>query len=279
MRRVVAAGVIAVMGLVVVGCGDDEGGSSDDQGSSEMQATLRRSTLSETRRALRLDVHYESDHDVVLGAIQLRSPLFEPLEPEQRDARIRGSGPGAITMSLRFGDPRCDARADGPAQLVTDIDGEEMRVDIEEVPANMLATLHAIECEAQAVQEDVEMRLGESWVRTDPLTIEGELAVAQRSSGVTATIHEVEDNVIFTIGPVGPAVTPWAEVSDDQPEVVVPVVIHAARCDPHARIEYKRTFKFRTVVQMGDEDNVRVDLEAQGGAHRAMEDVLASCVS
>ena len=47
-----------------------------------LTATLQRSTLFETRRSLRLTVRSNTGEEREIGAIQLESPLFEPVEPE-----------------------------------------------------------------------------------------------------------------------------------------------------------------------------------------------------
>jgi hypothetical protein len=152
-----------------------------------------------------------------------------------------------------------------------------VRVAIEEVPSGVLSELNTEECAASAVLASVDLQLGETWQRTETRTIEGEVELAQRSSGVTATLDELRGNVIFAVS-AGGAAGSALEVADARPTAAGPVAITAARCDPHALIEYKRTFIFTAYVAVDDAEPTRVDFEAEGGARRALEELLRSCM-
>jgi hypothetical protein len=281
MRRVAAVAVAALC-TIVAGCSAD-GGGADSQAASQsadgepgLTATLQRSTLFETRRAFLLSVVNAPGHEVQVGAIQLSSPLFETLPPDTRDARVRADG-RAVAMPLPFGDAQCDDVAEEPPELITDVDGEEVHVALDESPAGMLSSLHDAECAAAAVLTEVELRLGDSWESTAPRTLEGEIELTQQRPGVTASVAEVLGNVIFSVG-ADDAPTPWLEVSDDQPSTSIHASITAARCDPHALTEYKRTFIFSAWVQVDGDEPARIDIRAEGGARAALEDLLAACL-
>jgi len=282
----------AVIALGASGCGDDDNADAGDEDSASsstsaekdggLHAIMERSTLFDPVRAFAVRVRYDGDHDVQLGAIQLRSPLFEPVAPQRRDPIVRAGG-GLVTMPLRFGAARCDAQADGPPQLLTDVDGDDVVVAIEESPSGLLEDLHARECAVAAVRADVELRFADNWVRTGPRQAEGDLELVQRHPGVAAALDELQGNVIFTAatgsaGDTGGRADPLIEVSDDQPSGKVQVAISASRCDPHALIEYKRTFIFVVWIALGDEEPVRVDIEADGEARRVLEGIRLACL-
>jgi hypothetical protein len=284
--RLRAAAWAMGLGALVASCGGDDPGENSRLASvttttSAAQAagltgTLQRSTLFETRRALLLELRTNAGDDRVVGAVQLDSPLFEPVDPEVRDAVVPANG-RPVAVPLAFGTARCDGEAEAPAQLVTDVGGEEVRVELEEVPAGVLAALNEAECAAAAVLEDVDIRLGDEWERTAPRTVAGDIEVAQRRAGVTATVEEVAGNVIFSAGTTADA--PAAlRVSDDVPSAATGLVVRAARCDPHALTEYKRTFILTARVRVGDADPVRVDLPAEGAARRTLEALLTQCL-
>ena len=148
---------------------------------------------------------------------------------------------------------------------------------IEERPDNLLAELNDIECAASAVLASVDLHLGDTWKPTETRTIEGEIELAQRSSGVTAVLEEVRGNVIFTVS-TADAAGSAIQVSDDAPSATGTIAITAARCDPHALIEYKRTFIFSSYVALDGGERTRVDIEAEGGSRRALEQLLRSCI-
>lgn len=260
-----------------------EGATSDGPGESGLQVTLQRSTLFETQRALRLALVGDGERDRRIAGFQLHSPLFEAVPPEDREAVLGASTP-VLSIGLPYGAPRCDAEADGPAELAATLDGEEVRLEIEEQPADLLADLHGRECAALAVFEDVELSFADRWEHTAPRTAETEIVLAQRRDGVTAVVERLEGNVVFTLetetrgeGEGEGEPEPVLEVGDDQPSARVGVVIRIARCDAHGIIEYKRKYFFVAWVRLGDADPVRVDLEAVGPGQQTLASLLPEC--
>jgi hypothetical protein len=274
----------AVIGLLLCAGAAGCGGSDDDRAEGArpeavpapvLDAALRRSTLFDTRREFGLALATTGDADVHLGTIQLVTPLFETVAPTTRDATLV-TGDRPRVMPVPYGSARCDgAQADAP-EIAAVVDGEEVRVPVTEHPADLLADLHDRECASAAVLEDVGFELGGDWTVTDPYTAVGQLTVTQRTSGVTAAVDEMLGNVIF--GVTTETGSPVLTVDDQQPTASAGVTISAARCDPHALTEYKRTFTFVVEVRVGDGDPVRVDVVAAGDAHAALSELLRSCI-
>lgn len=277
----VAVGLLAA-GIVLGGCSSGGASTRDD-----LDATLQRSTLFETQRALNLTVRSDpsewsdGEREIRIRSIRLDSPRFSAVDPQERNARLRENDP-TVVMPLRYGEARCGEGAEGPASLVAEVDGEEVRLPLEEHPSDMLASLQATECASARVFEDVSLELGDEWERTEPRTVEGSLSLTQRRSGVRATVDELVGNVIFSLGPAGPGSGSGSgvrlAVSDEAPSARIGVRIHAARCDPHALIEYKRTFTFSVWIRVDDREPALVDVKAEGPAHQALERLLAACI-
>jgi len=287
--RGAASIAVAVLLVVGVGCsGDDDAGARSGAGSdaaageggsgepaAPLTATLQRSTLFETHRSLRLTVINGGKQDLEIAAVQLDSPQFELAPPQVRDVPVAASD--RVAIPLPFGRPQCGDVADERPEVIARIAGEDVRMEIEERPDGLLSELRDIECAASAVLASVDLHLGDTWNRTQPRTIEGEIELDQRSSGATAVLEEVRGNVIFTVRSAdagGSAI----EVSDDTPSASGPIAITASRCDPHALIEYKRTFIISAYVALNGGERTRVDITAQGGARRALEELLTSCM-
>jgi len=291
--RGAASIAVAVLFAVAVGCsGDDEAGTrsgagtnaavgegESGSGSGEPEApftaTLQRSTLFETHRSLRLTVINGGNRELEIAAVQLDSPLFELTPPQVRDVPVAASD--RVAIPLPFGTPQCGDVADERPEVVARIAGEDVRVVIEERPDGLLSELRDVECAASAVLASVDLRLGDRWNRTEPRTIEGEIELDQRSPGATAVLEEVRGNVIFTVSS-DDAAGSSIEVSDDAPSASGPIAITASRCDPHALIEYKRTFILSAYVALNGGERTRVDITAEGGARRALEELLRSCM-
>jgi hypothetical protein len=285
---------LALVWVIAAGCGggdsDSESGRTGDvepesaSNAAGLTATVQRSTLFETRRSLRLTVRSDREEDRVIRAVQLESPLFEPVEPGDRDTRVPPAG-RRVVMALPFGTARCDRRSgsgdtgqEDTAVLLADADGQAVRVPIEQRPSDLLGELHGTECAAAAVLADVDLRLGDTWRSSGPRTLEGELVVSQRRDGAVAAVQSVEGNVIFTVSRDDAAPLALA-VSNEHPSATTPITITASRCDAHALTEYKRTFIFTASIQVDSNEPVRVDIEAEGAARRALEDLLTSCIA
>jgi hypothetical protein len=294
MRRGIRSAALVLVGVIAAGCGGGAG-SSDGDGVGDVEpeaaadaagltATLQRSTLFETRRSLRLTVRSNGEEERVLKAIQLESPLFEQEEPAARDTRVPPAG-RRVVMPLPFGTAQCDRHSssgdtgeENSAVLLADADGQAVRVPIEQRPSNLLVELNGTECAAAAVLAGVDVRLGDTWRPSGPRTLEGQLELSQRRNDAMAMVQAVEGNVIFTVS--GDAASPNAlAVSSEHPSASAPITITASRCDPHALIEYKRTFIFTASIQVGGDEPARVDIKAEGAARRALEDLLTSCLA
>lgn len=281
VRRCVTAALGLVLCASAFACGSSDDDDTADEGRATvpaptLDAALRRSTLFDTRREFGLALATTGDADVHLGTIQLVTPLFETVAPTARDATL-AAGDRPRVMPLPYGTVRCDgAEAEAP-EIAAVVDGEQVHIPVTEHPADLLADLHDRECASAAVLEDVALELNGDWTVTDPQTAVGQLTVTQRTSGVAAVVDEVLGNVIFgvTTGSASPVVS----VDDEQPTSSTEVTISAARCDPHALTEYKRTFVFVAEVRVDDADPVRVDVVAEGDAHAALSELLRSCIA
>ena len=245
---------------------------------SDVQATLQRSRLFETQRGVRVNLSNEGDRDVRVEAVRLQSPWFEPVPSDPRDPVLRADD-GPVAMPLSFGEARCEGDTDDPTLVILTVDGEEVTLTAEESPPDLLAGLRDAECDVASVREQVDLRLGDRWERTAPRTVVGAITVSQLEAGAAVTVLGVEGNVIFDLDLVaaGPP-DPLAEIDDDQTAATIEIALTAARCDPHALIEYKRTFIFVALVDTGDGEPVRVDVTAEGAAQRALQASLAACI-
>lgn len=279
MRPAVVALAVAVTALLVLTVPDDRGTTPDRMEGeaaepAEVRATLRRSSLFEPIRALALDL--SSGGGVAVDAVRLDSPLFAPLPAEARGTALRLDG-APVTVPVPFGPAVCDDPVDRPTAVVATAGRREVRVAVEEEPAGILASIHDRECAVAAVRDAVELRLRDGWARTADRTAAGPFEVVQRHAGAEATVEEVRGNVIFTVDPP-PADGPLAAVDDSRPAAAPTITVSASRCDPHALIEYKRTFIFAAWVALGDGAAVRVDVVAEGSALAALTEVREACL-
>jgi hypothetical protein len=278
MRRG-TVGVLVLLCALVVVCPADIGRATGAAGDGELRALLQPSRLFETRGALRVDVSNVGDEDVRITSLRLDSPLYEPQDPQPRDPVLEAGG-GTVVMPVLLGEPVCDAETAGPARLVLGVAGGEVAVPLDERPEDLLTDRHAAACAVVEVRSQADLRMGDDWERTAERTVTGEFELAQRQPGVELEVVGLEGNVIFSLATEDAADdgSPVLAVDDDHPTDAVGASITASRCDPHALIEYKRTFTFVALVDTGGETPLRVDVTAEGETRRLLEDVLQACL-
>jgi hypothetical protein len=258
-------------------------GQVADPGAAEagLHVRVERSRLYETTRTLKLTVGNPGRDAVEIRAPQLRSPLFEVVAASDRRSLVR-PGREALSMPLAYGAARCDADPDDePAALSLVLDGEPSVLDLPDHPPGALGALHGAECAAAAVAEAVTLRFGEGWAPDpDGRSATGHLELELRADSLPsrAAVRRLDGTVVFSVDVGDGAGSGLPEVRRDRPRATVPVTVTAARCDPHALIESKRTHSFVAWVALDDGDPVRWVLEATGEARRATDALLAACL-
>ncbi len=248
--------------LLLAACGDD--GSSPDDATPGAAAALRvtatRSSLFDSQRTFRLEVANEGDQPVALGRVRLDSPLFDAVPTPARDTEVPPGG--SLLIPLPYGDARCEPAA-RPSAVVAQVGGSEVALPLGEDPPDLLADLHALECAQAQVRERVDVVFGDDWQAVGPVSAAGELRLRARGDGA-ATVEAIEGNIVF--GVRAPDRVPLLAVDAGAPEDVVPVVLVVDRCDTHALIESKRTFKFPLEVRLDGGEPAAVVLEAEPGS-------------
>jgi hypothetical protein len=262
-----AVPLIASAALLLAACGDAGELDAGEPERVRLEATATRSSLFDSQRTFRLELHNVGDGEVVVDTVQLASPMFVEVPPAERGTVLQ---PGQqLLIPLPFGESACP-EGEGPTSLRVVSSGEALEVPLAQHPEDVLGDLHALECEQAAVGEAVDLSFGDAWVPTGPRSASGAVVVAAR--GTTApTIEAVEGNIVFGIR-IGAGVLP--AISTFPIEVVVD------RCDTHALIESKRTFKFPLEVSLDGGPPVAYVLQAEVGtpARAVFADLIQACI-
>jgi len=261
----------AAVGLVLlVACGDD-GGSPVGDGATgvELTATATRSSLFDSQRTFRLELTNAGDAPITVASVQLDSPLFEPVPASPRDTQL---APGQrLLLPVPYGPSICPGS--GPSSLVTVVTGEDVVVPLGQSPAGVMDTLHEVECGEAAVRDAADVDFGDDWTATGPRSAQGEIVVATHRE-TEVTVDGVRGNIVFGVRPADP----------DRPLTVagagevgrLPLELVVDRCDTHALIESKRTFKFPLEVRLDGGPPALVVLEAEPGS--PTRDVLGGLI-
>jgi hypothetical protein len=265
------AGALAAS-LVLLGpaCGSDDGTSAGSPPSAQLSATATRSSLFDSQRTFRLELSNDGEDAVTVASVQLASPLFAPVPASPRDTRLT---PGQrLLLPVPYGESVCPAS--GSSALVVEVAGAESELPLAQDPEGVIEALHEVECEEAAVRAAAGFALADL-VPTGPRSVAGNLVVTGRGD-TAVTVDGVRGNIVFGVrvasGPDLVTVAAEGEVGR------VPVELVVDRCDTHALIESKRTFKLPLAVRLDGGPPALVVLEALGPTRAILQSLIQACI-
>ncbi len=265
------AGALAAS-LLLLGpaCGSDDGPSAGSPPPTELSATATRSSLFDSQRTFRLELTNDGEDVVTVASVQLASPLFAPVPASRRDTQLT---PGQrLLVPLPYGESVCPAA--GPSDLVVEVAGAEARLPLAQYPDGVMEALHEVECQEAAVRAAADLAFADL-VPMGPRSVEGNLVVTGRGD-TAVTVDGVRGNIVFgvRVAPGPDLVTVAAEGEVGR----VPVELVVDRCDTHALIESKRTFKFPLAVRLDGGPPAPVVLEALGPTRDVLQGLIQACI-
>ncbi|HYF46088.1 MAG TPA: hypothetical protein VD926_07750, partial [Acidimicrobiales bacterium] len=204
---------------------------------------------------------------LTVETVQLRSPKFEPESPSPRDTQL---APGQLLLlPLPYGPSVCPA-GEGADVVVATIGGEAVEVPLTQQPDGVMDELHEVECAEAAVRDAADLTFGDQWEVTGPRSASGEVVVEPRGS-TEVVVESMEGNIVFGVR---------LGAGDLPAPSTFPAELVVDRCDTHALIESKRTFKFPLEVSLDGGDPALVVLEALPGtpARRVLAGLIQACI-
>lgn len=226
--------------------------------------------------ARRLEVAFDnqSDSELTVTELVLRSPLFEPVAPDPRQTIVEVGRRRDLQIGL--GAALCPAPS-GPSEVevTAEIGGQRQHglVAIDPAPLDRIS---ADECGRQFVLEQV--GIGYAGV---PAVVDGVVETSielRRLAGdepITATA--VRGSVLLELRPAT-AADPLAALPGDVDQASFPVRIRVSRCDPHAVIESKKTFELSIWVSIGDREPQRIVVTPEGELRAVLEGLIQDCL-
>jgi len=266
-RRVERSGlglVLAVpLSLLPVACSESPTASEP-----ALSATATRSSLFDSQRTFRLELTNGGTDAVTVATLQLRSPDFAELDPSVRDTELAAGQ--RLLVPLPYGESVCPGGDGPPVVTATLDDGSELEVPLTQDPEHVMDDLHALECDQQSVRDAVDLAFGDEWISTGPRSASGLVTV--RPTGDTPVVIEtMAGNIVFGVR-LEPGALPAT--------TTFPVEVVVDRCDTHALIESKRTFKFPLDVVVDGGEPITSVLEAvpDTPARDVFADLIQACI-
>ena len=230
-----------------------------------LAATATRSSLFDSGRTFRLELRNEGDTAITVDTVQLRSPGFEEVAPSERDTQLAAGQ--QLLLPLPYGTSVCPGGSEPPV-VVAEVAGEAVEVPLDQQPATVMDDLHEVECAEAAVREAVDIDFADEWTPTGPRSARGTVELTPRGA-TTATVDTMEGNIVFGV-----------RIDALPSSTSFPVELVVDRCDTHALIESKRTFKFPLEVRLDGGEPALVVLEAlpTTPARRVLADLIQACI-
>jgi hypothetical protein len=151
--------------------------------------------------------------------------------------------------------------------------GEALDVPLAQHPEVVLGDLHALECEQASVRAAVDLSFGAEWVPTGPRSALGEVVLDPNriETATVATVLQAAGNIVFGVR---------IEEGTFPSTVTFPIEVVVDRCDTHALIESKRTFKFPLGVSLDGGPMITYVLEAEVGtpARAVFAELIRACI-
>ncbi|MFB4264175.1 hypothetical protein [Nonomuraea sp. GTA35] len=209
--------------------------------------------------ALQVAVRNTSETPVYFADVQLVTPSFKTLPPQQADAVIRKTE--RTDLPITYGAANCLPQGlpeVQPATVVAHVrtGSEQPRKVVFAVPHPdpLLARLLRDECSEFLVKQRASIEFGPTWTESGPKSdrvMRGSLVVTRRGQGAV-TLADVGGTTHYI---VTPGSKPLGTLAAGEQRLEVPLELTPARCDGHAFAEAKKAFLFpvRASVDGGEE--------------------------
>lgn len=230
-------------------------------------------------RRLEAIIDNQSDIPIVVIDVALRSPLFEPVEPDVHDYQVAAGRRQDLRMDVG---PSICPPADEASMLemTVEIDGER-RHGLVEIDIEPLTALHGRECGEQLVFERADVEWGPEFaldgdVLTTTITVTRRDAMGEESMAIT----NVRGTVLYIVTAAAPADSgPLDAIDAGETAATAPVTMRVGRCEPHAVADVKKPFSFAVWVTIADSEPYFVQLLPGAEIQAALADLLQRCIA
>lgn len=263
---------IAMAAIVVAACASGEAIESSD-----LVVDVENSRTAQVRGVLYARLVNEGDRPLEVTSLQLVDQRFAEVPATPKSTTVAPGGDPVVTP-FEYGEAVCGEDVSGPATLAVTIasGGEAGEQVLPVAPAGeeALTRLHESTCRQRAAAAAATIRFGPDWRATSPATARGRIVVERAATAAEVAVEQAEGTVIFSLRVLGGTADAVVVLAEDQDLAEVEVEVSAARCDPHALIESKKTYSFPIWVRVGEAEATYLVLEPAGEARAAMEQLL-----
>ncbi|MEU6710919.1 hypothetical protein ABZ897_05505 [Nonomuraea sp. NPDC046802] len=253
MKRITLCLVTTVL---LAGCGASEPPappSTDPPAGVSVSLAQWRSD--EPAHALQVAVRNITDTPVYFSDVQLVTPSFKTLPPQEADAVIKRTE--RTDLRITYGAANCSPTGlpeVRPATVVANLGPGpgQLRKVVFTVPHPdpLLARLLRDECSEFLIKQAAGIEFGPRWEQVGK-AMKGELVVTRRGAG-TVSLNDMDGTTHYIVTPER---RPLGVLEAGRQRLEVPITLTPGRCDPHAFAEAKKAFLFpvRAAIDGGQE--------------------------
>ncbi|CAN5485601.1 hypothetical protein BH24ACT5_BH24ACT5_02930 [soil metagenome] len=236
--------------------------------------------LQPTRGGFEIIMDNQSDGDLLVTELQLLSPLFEVEAPTSVDVTIRAG----LRNDLRV--PFCASvcpPAEVPTHVVMTIETDDVtQHGVVEIDPGPVAGVNRTECGALEVAEHANIAFADEYRIDDATdTLHATITVSRRAGDDPLSIDTVRGTVLYRLEPPEPLAEGdvMATLEPGEESIEVPVVLLAARCEPHAVADVKKPYDMAVWVTIGDGDTTYVPLRPSDPVIAGLQELTRRCVA
>lgn len=236
--------------------------------------------LQPTRGGFEVTIDNQSDDDLHVTELQLLSPLFEEQGPTTADVTIRAG----LRNDLRvpFGPSICPP-ADRPTQVAMTIEADGVtQHGVVEIDPEPVASVNRTECGVLEVAEHADIAFADEYtIDDDTDTLYATVVVTRRAGDDPITIDTVRGTVLYRFEPPQPLAEAdvMATLAPGDSSVDVPVVLLAARCEPHAVADAKKPYDMAIWVTIGNGEETYLPLRPSDPVITGLQELTRRCVA
>jgi hypothetical protein len=280
----VLAAVLAALTTLLVSCSatpaaEPSARASDIQIDAEVVQLRRDQVLQRVSVA----VANRGATDVVVDSVRLRADGFRFPGTIRKDSPVADGVVVNLPVPYRVVD--CPATGEpqvGRPQVTLRVHTEQdpeprtLRIAADDGDG-LLQRIASRACDVERTQQQVDLAFADGW-RIEHTENGAEAHGTLRArlvDGPARDVTQVAGAILYGLRPDDGAADPLASLSAARPSADVPVVVFAARCDPHTIGEIKKPYEFLVWVTTPDGEEIAITPDVGQPTKDALQDVCA----
>lgn len=276
---------VAIVGAIVAGAGSVRAADADPATPLDLPDDVTVGIeypryLQPTRGGFEVTIDNQSNGDLHVTELRLLSPLFEEQDPTAVDVTIRAG----LRNDLRvpFGPSVCPP-ADRPTQVSMTIEADGVtQHGVVEIDPEPVASVNRTECGALEVAEHADIAFADEYTIDDETdTLYATVIVTRRAGDDPITIDTVRGTVLYRLKPWQPLAEGdvMATLEPGESSIEVPVVLLAARCEPHAVADVKKPYDMAIWITVGNGEETYIPLRPSDPVIAGLQELTRRCVA